>query len=137
MIKMYETKQAGIAFKLAIKDNLTLIGGQSGSGKTLLFEAFQSDSVLNENSNITCINYTTDKEIISETLKKSSGKLFVIDNADIILNRDQRFNISLDKKNQYIVFTHSLYGFKPSASSIAELIVENNIDKLHYPLLED
>lgn len=137
MIKMYETKQAGIAFKLAIKDNLTLIGGQSGSGKTLLFEAFQSDSVLSENSNITCINYTTAKEIMSETLKKSSGKLFVIDNADIILNRDQRFNISLDKKNQYIVFTHSLYGFKPSASSIAELIVENNIGKLHYPLLED
>lgn len=137
MIKMYETKQAGIAFKLAIKDNLTLIGGQSGSGRTLLFEAFQSDSVLNENSNITCINYTTDKEIISETLKNSSGKLFVIDNADIILNRDQRFNISLDKKNQYIVFTHSFYGFKPSASSIAELKVENNIGKLYYPLLED
>lgn len=137
MIKMYETKQAGIAFKLAIKDNLTLIGGQSGSGKTLLFEAFQSDMVLNENSNITCINYTTAKEIISETLKNSSGKLFIIDNADIILNRDQRFNISLDKKNQYIVFTHSLYGFKPSASSIAELKVENNIGKLYYPLLED
>lgn len=137
MIKRYETKQAGIDFKLNIKDNLILVGGPSGSGGTLLFKAFQSDMVLNENSNIICINYTTAKEIISETLKNSSGKLFVIDNADIILNRDQRFNISLDKKNQYIVFTHSLYGFKPSASSIAELEVENNKGKLCYPLLED
>lgn len=137
MIKRYETKQAGIDFKLDIKDNITLIGGPSGSGKTLLFEAFQSDKVLSENSNITCINYTTAKEIISETLKNSSGKLFVIDNAEMILSISQRISISMDTKNQYIVFTHTTDGFKPSEGSIAELMVENNIGKLHYPLLED
>lgn len=137
MIKKYETKQAGIDFKLDIKDNITLIGGPSGSGKTLLFEAFQSDKVLSENSSIICLNYNTDKEFIAEALKNSTGKLIIIDNADTILTSNQKFTISLDEKNQYIVFTHSLNGFKPSENSIAELVVENNIGKLYYPLLED
>lgn len=46
MIKKYETRQAGINFKLVLKDNIILIGGLSGSGKTLLFDAFQSDKAL-------------------------------------------------------------------------------------------
>lgn len=137
MIKKYETKQAGIDFKLNIKSNLTLIGGPSGAGKTILFQAFQTDKLLSNKSNILCLNYNTDEKLISEALKESTGKLIVIDNADTILTDNQKFTISLDMRNQYIIFTHSLSGFKPSENSIAELVIENNIGKLYYPLLED
>ena len=137
MIKKYETRQAGINFKLVLKDNIILIGGLSGSGKTLLVDAFQSDKALNPDSNIICINFLTEKKFIDEILTNSKGQLIVIDNADTILTDDQKFDISIDHKNQYIIFTHSLEGFEPSDSSIAELVVKNNVGELYYPLLED
>lgn len=63
MIKKYETRQAGINFKLVLKDNIILIGGLSGSGKTLLFDAFQSDKALNPDSNIIWYKFFNRKKI--------------------------------------------------------------------------
>ncbi|MDE6946939.1 MAG: hypothetical protein K2P14_07145, partial [Anaeroplasmataceae bacterium] len=53
--------------------------------------------------NILCINYLDYQSDIQDMIRRSDGKLIVIDNADILLNDDTRKYISLDDKNQYLI----------------------------------
>lgn len=136
-IKNIELKRNGIEFNIELKDNMVIINGESGVGKTILYKALQAEAKHYDNEKIICLNYNMPKEGIELLLNNSKGKIIVIDNTEMITSIAQRIKISMDKDNQYIIFSHTTDGFKPSASSIAELIVENNIGKLYYPLLDD
>lgn len=137
LIREINTRCCGIKFNITLKDRLTLVGGDSGTGKTILYNGIQREALLSDNNNVVCINYNN---IVNNDLdyliKKSQNKLIIVDNADVVLNRLQRINISMDKNNQYIIFTHSIDGFKPSEGSIAILDIKNNKGKLKFPLLE-
>ena len=104
-------------------------------GKTILFKAIERDSLLNGQRFI-CLNYDDlASGNIEHTLNTAKDKIIVIDNANIILNDLQKIMISMDMNNQYIIFSHSVNGFKPSVKGIAQLIVEGHEGKLIYPLL--
>lgn len=135
MIKQYNTSSNGIDFSLKFNDLLTIINGDSGIGKTILFKALEADSILGTLDAV-CLNYDDiTSGIIDVTLNNSKHKIIVIDNADVILTDEQRFKISVDKTNQYIIFAHSIQGLHPVKNSIAELEVKNNKGTLSYALL--
>lgn len=120
---------------MKFKDSLTLIYGESGAGKTMLFKAIERDTLL-ENTNIICLNYDDiSSGNIAHTLASAKNKIIVIDNADVALSLSQRMQISLDKENQYIIFTHSADGYKPGNASLAELVIKNGKGILVYRLL--
>lgn len=135
LLTEYKTSDNNVNFDLHFRDKLTLINGDSGIGKTMLFKAIERDTLLRK-TNIICLNFDDiSSGNIKHTLASAKGKVIVIDNADVALNTAQRARISLDNMNQYIIFTHSTDGFMPSKGSIAELDVKNGKGKLVYVLL--
>lgn len=132
LLNSYRFKASGIQFDLVFENRLLLIGGNSGVGKTMVFKRIRSDALLN-NKNIRCINiYDKDLVNISELIRKKSGFIFVIDNADLVLSDSDKYFISLDKRNQYIIFTHNISGFKPGHKSNASLIYKDGVITLDY-----
>ena len=139
ILKNYRISTEGVQYSLNFYTDLTIIGGESGVGKTLLFEAFQKKAALGD-ERFVCIdiNYITNLKNMNTTLdnvlKGISNKVIIIDNADVVLNTTQRLKISMDTKNQYIIFAHGTDGFKTNRNGIAKLLVENNKGFLKYPL---
>lgn len=84
---------------LQFENNITILQGDSGSGRTMVFSIIQEEAI--DNEQILCINYR-DKDI-GELIKQTSGKLLVIDNADVLLSDDIRKIIALDVQNQYLI----------------------------------
>lgn len=120
-------ENVGYDINLDLKTNLTFINDKSGTGKTFLYEIIDEQS--SDNPNIICINYKNKKNYIAgellEELKKSKGNLYVIDNADIILDDDTRKHIAFDTNNQYIIIGRILKNLMLSAHNCAEVIVNN------------
>ena len=139
ILKNYKISTEGVQYSLVFYTDLTIIGGESGVGKTLLFEAFQKKAALGD-KRFVCIdiNYITNLKNMNTTLdnvlKGISNKVIIIDNADVVLNTTQRLKISMDTKNQYIIFAHGTDGFKTNRNGIAKLLVENHKGFLKYPL---
>lgn len=132
IIENYTIGVHGIVFKLKFRDNLTLIDGDSGIGKTMLFKQIRNDALVNK-PNIVCIN-KDNGTAIDNILKSNKNKVIVIDNAEIILNMRNRLFVSLDKNNQYIIFTHTTRGYKPNKYSFTELVIEGKKGRLDYSL---
>lgn len=84
-----------------LENNITLLLGNSGTGKTTVFDILQEASV--EDERILCINYLDKKKGVEHLLKSSVGKLIVIDNADSLLTDEIRKYIAFDTKNQYLI----------------------------------
>ena len=82
-------------------NNITILTGASATGKTASFSFIRECMAINPD--IVCINYQNYQKDIKEMLAKETGKLIVIDNADILLDDDTRKYISMDEKNQYLV----------------------------------
>ncbi len=133
----YKTTSNKINFDLRFYDDLTLINGESGVGKTMLFKAIERDCLLDK-TNLVCLNYDDIASgNIEHTLNTAQNKVIIIDNGDITLSIEQRVKISKDTNNQYIVFIHTTDGFYPNDASIADLVISGNKGKLVYTLLED
>lgn len=97
-----------ISFDLELRTNLTLIESNSGTGKTMTFNAIKESSIsLNEQHKVKYISIKDVKsnslEQIREDIINTNGKLIIIDDADIILDNVTRQHIAFDIENQYIV----------------------------------
>lgn len=78
------------------KNNITILTGASATGKTASFSFIRECMAINPD--IVCINYQDYQKDIKKMLAKETGKLIVIDNADILLDDDTRKYISMDEK---------------------------------------
>lgn len=90
-----------ISFDFKLREPITLVQGDSATGKTLFYKLMQMISI-NDN-NIIFINIDKIKET-DMILKSAKNKLIIIDNADIVLTDKQAKSIREDKYNQYIIF---------------------------------
>ena len=72
------------SYDLEFDDRITLVGGDSGTGKTVLYEMLEDLRFTDEYKRIKLFNYKSDN--LLETLKQCRGNFIVIDNADILLN---------------------------------------------------
>lgn len=97
----FSTVHTSFVVNFAFENNITILTGDSGTGKTVAFSLIKECMALNPK--IFCLNYLDYQHDIGKMIRAVEGKLIVIDNADILLDDDTRKYISLDDRNQYLI----------------------------------
>lgn len=112
-------------YELHFDDRITLVGGDSGTGKTVLYEMLEDLKLTKEYHAIKLFNYKSDSLVAQ--LKKCRNNFIVIDNADILMTDDIRRFINFEFSNQYMLFSRNCDGLNASDKSFKVLKMENNI----------
>ena len=117
-----------------LRPPITIIRGNTGSGKSLFWQWFGDQKDLPENSakyaNIEFLNQRSDtSSIIGKT-----GKIFIIDNADILFRKHPEVveHIALDRDNQYVIMCRRVYDLDVSPNHYAVVAENDNIFTLQY-----
>lgn len=103
-------------------NNITILTGSSGTGKTASFSFIKECMAINPD--IVCLNYLDYQKDIKDIISRQKGKMIVIDNADILLNDDTRKYISLDDKNQYLIIGRNPKNLFATSDNLFELVSE-------------
>ena len=111
-------------YNLSFDDRITLVGGDSGTGKTVLYEILEDLKLTDEYHAIKLFNYKA--ENILEDLKKCRNSFVVIDNADILITNDIRKFINFEFSNQYMLFLRNCDGLNVSDKSFKVLKLKDN-----------
>lgn len=114
---------APFSYSLKFTSRITLIRGDSATGKTYLYEMLEDVKLLEQYKKIKLFNYQSDS--FHEELKQCRDRCIVIDNADILLNDADRMFINFEKSNQYILFLRNCSGLNLSVDSFTVLKDEN------------
>ena len=114
-----QTTHTSFKVNLQLEYNVTFIVGDSGTGKSALFSFVEEFAA--EEKAIRCFNYLDKAKNYRTSIKNSKDKLFVIDNADILLDDSMREYIALDEKNQYIIIGRNPAGLLLQMDEIFEL----------------
>lgn len=133
MRKALTAKAFGRKIELQLLDPVILVEGDSGTGKTLIYNVFKDISALDKN--ILCINADV-LRIAKKTFKQYKagikGKVILVDNADIILTSDARKSLLYDTENQYVIFGRNSDGLGVTEMSFTELKDNGSNIKLVY-----
>ena len=136
-----EIYSKSMKFYFEIKGKIVVIGGDSGTGKTLFFNAvIENGGVDNPDSPTVALSRESlmDAEILKLIVEKNEDKIFVIDNAEYLLTRESIDIINNDINNRYIIIGRgvNIRGLRTSFLSYAEIYLdkEENTFKLNYPL---
>ena len=132
VIDHVQTQHSSFIVDLDLENNITFITGDAGTGKSTVFDIIREMAA--ENKAIRCLNYLDLKKNYKNTIRRSKGKLFIIDNADILLDDDMRWYIATDGKNQYILFGRNPTGLMLSQDEIMELNSERRDGKTMFTL---
>lgn len=117
-------KAVPFSYDLVFDDRITLVGGDSGTGKTVLYEMLEDLRLTDEYKAIKLFNYKSDN--LLETIKQCRDSFIVIDNADILIDDDIRRFINFEFSNQYMLFLRNCDGLNVSDKSFKVLILEDN-----------
>lgn len=123
VLEEIKTKHTNYILDLKFVSNVTFITGDSGVGKSAVY-AFL-DEYSSEDNRIRCINYIDHNKPYKTSIKNSKNKVFVIDNADLLLNDNLRRYIVTDTNNQYIIIGRNPSGLFLSQDDINELESKN------------
>jgi ABC-type bacteriocin/lantibiotic exporter with double-glycine peptidase domain len=113
------------SYDLVFEDRITLVGGDSGTGKTVLYEMLEDLKLTDEYEAIKLFNYKVNN--ISSSLKQCRDSFIVIDNADILIDDDIRKFINFEFSNQYMLFLRNCDGLNVSDKSFKVLKQDNNL----------
>lgn len=114
-----QTTHTSCEVDFVIESNITMIVGDSGTGKSAVYTFLQELAA--EDRRIRCFNYLDREQNYKSAIKRSKGKLFIIDNADILLDDAMRGYIALDENNQYIIIGRNPTGLMLDQDDIMEL----------------
>ena len=106
-------------YELQFESRITLVRGDSATGKTYLYQLLEDVKQLEEYRDIRLLNYKSDD--FHTTLKSYHDKFIVIDNADILLDDEDKRFINFEKSNQYLLFLRNCDGLNVSAHSFTVL----------------
>lgn len=109
-------------YKLEFFDRITLVRGDSATGKTYLYQMLEDLRMTKAYGEIKLFNYKT--ENFHENLRLCREKFIVIDNADTILEEEDRQFINFETSNQYMLFLRNCDGLNLSADSF--MILQEN-----------
>lgn len=112
-------KAAPFVYSLKFSDRITLIRGDSATGKTYLYQMLEDLKLTEQYQDIRLFNCKS--EDFHNNLKRCRGKLVVIDNADLLLNDEDRRFINFETENQYLLFARNCDGLNLSADSFTVL----------------
>ena len=115
---------APFSYELLFDDRITLVGGDSGTGKTVLYEMLEDLKLTDEYHAIKLFNYKS--ENILENLEKCRNNFIVIDNANILIDDEIRRFINFESSNQYMLFLRNCDGLNVSDKSFKVLKMKNN-----------
>lgn len=122
VMEHFSTVHTSFVLDFKFTNNITILMGDSGTGKTASFSFIKECMALNPN--IMCLNYLDYQKDIADIIKKASGKLIVIDNADVLLDDDVRKYIALDDKNQYLIIGRNPKNLFTTKDNLFELVSE-------------
>ena len=118
----FSTVHTSFIVDFKFTNNITILTGDSGTGKTASFLFIKECMAINPN--IICLNYLDYYKDINNIIKMAEGKLIVIDNADILLDDDIRKYIALDDKNQYLIIGRNPKNLFATKENLFELVSE-------------
>lgn len=122
VMEHFSTVHTSFVLDFKFTSNITILTGDSGTGKTASFLFIKECMALNPD--IMCLNYLDYQKDIADIIKNANGKLIVIDNADVLLNDDMRKYIALDDKNQYLIIGRNPKNLFTTKENLFELISE-------------
>ena len=114
-----QTQHTNYVVDLKLESNVTFITGDSGTGKSAVYSFLEEYA--SEDKRIRCFNYLDRNKGYKASIRNSKGKLFIIDNADILLDDKLRQRIVLDSVNQFIIIGRNPTGLLLSQDEIYEL----------------
>ena len=112
------------SYDLMFDDRITLVGGDSGTGKTVLYEMLEDLRLTDQYKAIKLFNYKSDN--LLEAVKQCKDNFIVIDNADILINDEIRRFINFEFSNQCMLFLRNCDGLNVSDKSFKVLKLEDN-----------
>ena len=121
-----------LSYDLVFNDRITLVGGDSGTGKTVLYDILEDLKQTEEYNAIKLFNYKS--EDVLEKLKQCRNNFVVIDNADILMDDEVRRFINFEFSNQYMLFLRNCDGLNVSDKSFKVMKVESNMITLEEEL---
>ena len=112
------------SYDLEFEDRITLVGGDSGTGKTVPYEMLEDIRLTDEYKAIKLFNYKSDDFL--KAIKQCRDSFIVVDNADYLINDDIRRFINFEFSNQYMLFLRNCDGLNVSDKSFKVLKFDNN-----------
>lgn len=112
------------SYDLVFDDRITLVGGNSGSGKTVLYEILEDLRLTDEYKAIKLFNYKS--ENLLDSIIQCRDRFIVMDNADILMNDEIRRFINFEFSNQYLLFSRNCDGLNVSDKSFKVLKLDHN-----------
>jgi len=112
--------------------NITFIQGDSGVGKSVAYSFIEELSSVDKR--IRCLNYLNINRNYKNQIKRTKGKLFVIDNADLLLDDAMRDYIAWDKNNQYIIYGKNPSQLRLAVDEIYKIDVKHENSRIHFSL---
>lgn len=134
LFEKIKTVHTSYEVDFTLENNITFICGDSGTGKSAVFSFMQE--MASEDKRIKCFNYLDNKKNYKTSIKQSKDKLFIIDNADLLLDDIMRSYIALDGNNQYIIIGRNPSGLMLSQDEFYELKSEAMGDKTLFTLIK-
>ncbi|MDE6054093.1 MAG: ABC transporter ATP-binding protein [Lachnospiraceae bacterium] len=119
IMEILKARHTTFSIDFHFANNITLLMGDSGMGKTLAFNILRELSVTD--GRILCINYLDINKKIKDEIENASGRLIIIDNADAILNDDIRKTIAFDRENQYLIIGRNPRNLLTTRENLFEL----------------
>lgn len=132
IMERFSTIHTSFTVNFEFSNNITILTGLSGSGKTASFSFIRESMALNPD--IVCLNYLDYQKDIKALLARTEGKLIVIDNADILLNDETRKYISLDGKNQYLIIGRNPKNLFATKENLFELESIKNGETIEFQI---
>lgn len=114
-----EFRAEPFSYFLSFADRITLVRGDSATGKTYLYQLLEDLKMTKEYRKLKLFNYKSEE--FHSDLKKCRDRFVVIDNADLLLDDADRTFINFDSSNQYMLFARNCDGLNLSAESFAIL----------------
>lgn len=134
VMEHFSTIHSSYVVDFTFKNNITILMGDSGTGKTITFSFIRECMAINPQ--ILCLNYLDYQKDIKEILHNTEGKLVVIDNADILLDDDTRKYISLDDKNQYLIMGRNPRNLFATKENLFELVSKQEGEQTRFTIQE-
>lgn len=107
---------APFSYSLAFEDRITLVRGNGATGRTFLYRMLEGLRFAEEYRAMRLFDYKTDD--FHENLRKCRDRFIVIDNADLILDDEDRRFINFETSNQYMLFARNCDGLNLSSRSL-------------------
>lgn len=101
----------------SLSNNIVLIMGDSGTGKSVVFTILQEAA--SDDDRIIPISYLNKN--IENQIRSQSGKIIVVDNADVVLTDELRKYITFDSLNQYIIIGRNPRNLMITTENLFEL----------------